>query len=428
MLHLGIDRDARRGLTAAVFGFLLDAYDLLLILSIVPIISTIFAPQLTGSLAIIASLAALVIALISRPIGSLIFGYLADRIGRRRVLVITILGFSLATFFTGVLPTYQQVGVLALILLYIVRAIQGIFIGGEYAAGNPFALEFAPQNRRGLVSGLLAAAFDAGVLLSSLVVFLISSSMSREDFINYGWRIAFFTGLIPAALGLYIRLGVPESRIWERIQEIRRKAQIQMSSTRISPWLYVSTSLLMAGFLYTYYSTVGFYSTLISNYLKYPVANASLVLTVTNGLILLAHLSSGILSDFVGRRPALILLGVLSIILAVPIFITLPSIASDFNTLLITLAVIGAIVNSAYAIHAAYITESYPTLRRGLGYGLSYALGLIIGGSAPLILVPLGTALGSIFVAIAINIILGQLLVVGIALARPETKGLSMER
>jgi MFS family permease len=167
---------------------------------------------------------------------------------------------------------------------------------------------------------------------------------------------------------------------------------------------------------------------LISNYLHYPSPLPSLVLTVTNGAILLAHLGAGALSDLVGRRVSLTSLGLFSIIATVPVFTALPNLASSFNSLLVALALVGALVNSAYGIHAAYVTESYPTLRRGLGYGVSYAVGLIVGALAPLILILLGNALGSVFTAIVINVILGQLLIVSIALTRPETRNLSMER
>jgi len=420
----GLDKDTRRAYIAAMFGFLLDAYDLLLILSVLPLIEILFFPTLTGTLGLLATYGALTISLLFRPLGSSLFGHLADRVGRRRILIITVSGFAVFTFLIGILPIYDQVGILAPVLLYVIRALQGTFVGGEYAAGNPFALEFTPQNRRGLVSGLLAAAFDAGVLLSSLVVFVLSSLLPGQEFVNYGWRIAFFTGIIPAALALYVRLSVPESRMWER----QRKTLSETTRINVSPWLYVATSLLMAGFLYTYYSTVGFYPTLVANYLHYPLSIVSLVLVVINGALLLAHPGAGALSDLIGRRLGLTLLALISIIAAVPVFIALPSLASSFITLFVTLVLIGALVNSAYGIHAAYVTESYPTLRRGWGYGFSYAIGMIIGAFAPMILVLLGSALHSVFIAVAINAALGLLLIMGVALTRPETKNLSMER
>lgn len=428
MSILGLGRDAKRALTASLFGFLLDAYDLLIILSVLPLIQVIFFPELTGILGLLATYGTLSISLLFRPLGSSLFGFLADRIGRRKVLILTVLGFALSTALIGLLPTYDQAGILAPILLYIVRAVQGIFVGGEYAAGNPFALEFSPRNRRGLVSGLLSSSFDAGVLLSSLVVFIISSMVSKQDFIAYGWRIAFFTGLIPAVLALYVRFAVPESKVWE----MRRKAILKLdkigTDSSVNYRLIIATSLLMAGFLYTYYSTIGFYSTLVANYLKYPSPLPSLILTITNAILLVAHLGAGALSDWMGRRKGLILFGITSIVVALLVFIMLPSIAFSFNNVLISLALAGALTNAAYGIHAAYVTESFPTLRRGLGYGISYAIGLIIGAAAPFILILLGNAIGSIFIAIIINVVLGQLMVVTVAISRPETKDLSIER
>ncbi len=201
-----------------------------------------------------------------------------------------------------------------------------------------------------------------------------------------------------------------------------------MPLTKLSPWIFIATSLLMTGYFYIYRSTAILYPLLMQS-LGYSLTfiNNTVYYIEAAGLMLLSHICAGAVSDLVGRKRALILLGALSTIFATAILIDLPSIAPNINTLPTFLGIVGAIANYAYAINITYIAESYPTLSKGLGSGLSYTSGFILGRLAQPILSLLHITTRSISTA-AINIAIGQLLIIGVALARPDTRTLDVER
>jgi len=197
---------AAKSITGQFLGFFMDAYDLMLVTAMLPILEKVFAPPTMSSLtAYLTVLSAYAVTLLMRPLGSAIFGNYADKIGRRNTLMITITGFSVMSALNGAIPTYQAIGIWALITFVIFRIIQGIFIGGEYAAGHPFAMEFAKKSRRGLVSGIVQSGFTWGVALSGFIVTGFYNFFGPTGMYEVGWRWAFVSGLIPLAVALIIR-------------------------------------------------------------------------------------------------------------------------------------------------------------------------------------------------------------------------------
>ncbi len=163
--------------------------------------------------------------MIGRPLGSAIFGNLGDRLGRRDTLLITITGFSIMSALTAALPTYAEIGIAAFIIFLVLRFVQGTFIGGEYAAGHPFAIEYAPTKWRGLASGIAQGAFSwGGVALGGFVVALFVDALGIPAMKAYGWRYVFLTGLIPAAVAVIIRLTMKDSPIFV---EAKQKNQLE---------------------------------------------------------------------------------------------------------------------------------------------------------------------------------------------------------
>src|ERR1700691_2863999 len=147
----------------------------------------------------------------ARPLGSAIFGAYADKIGRRFLLVLTIGGVGLMSLLGGFLPNYAQVGVWSYVIFCSLRLLMGIFFGGEYAVGHTFAIEYAPQNKRGMIGGFIQSGFPLGYVFASLVFALISFLTTKQAMAAYGWRIAFMTGAILVFLALYIAEHLHES-------------------------------------------------------------------------------------------------------------------------------------------------------------------------------------------------------------------------
>ena len=152
----------------------------------------------------------------ARPVGSAIFGHFADKIGRRRLLVITIGGIGVMSLLGGLLPTYSQIGVWSYVMFCVLRFMMGCFFGGEYAIGHTFAIEHAPANKRGMIGGFIQSGFPLGYVFASLVFAAISAMLTKAAMAQFGWRIAFITGVMPVLLAMYIRTRLHESPSFEK--------------------------------------------------------------------------------------------------------------------------------------------------------------------------------------------------------------------
>src|SRR5574341_851988 len=188
MLHLS--RQQKAVVFGSWLGWSLDVYDLVLMLLVMPSVSQLFFPNEDPSLSLFATY---VITLIMRPVGCAFFGSFGDRHGRKKAMIITILGFSIATFATGLLPTYAMAGLLAPALLILVRFAQGIFAGGEWASGAVITMETASRQDRGLLSGFVQSGFTLGFLMASITFQYASVAYAGDAFLETGWRVMFYT-------------------------------------------------------------------------------------------------------------------------------------------------------------------------------------------------------------------------------------------
>jgi MFS family permease len=187
-------------------GFMLDAYDMALVLIMAPILVKVFiSPKGSAAWQYIVIVFSYSITMASRPIGSALFGRYADKIGRRFLLVFTIGGVGIMSVLGGLLPTYAQIGVWSYVIFCTLRLLMGVFFGGEYAVGHTFAIEYAPQKKRGQIGGFIQSGFPLGYVFGSLVFALVSFLTTKEAMLAYGWRIVFMTGVVPVFLALYIR-------------------------------------------------------------------------------------------------------------------------------------------------------------------------------------------------------------------------------
>ena len=213
-------RQAAYALLGQMIGFLLDAYDLMFVTAMTPILAKVLLPsKMPAWLAYFITLFGYVFTIVARPIGSALFGNYADLIGRRNTLLYTLLGAGVLSAITAAISTYAQVGIMAYIIFAILRFIEGIFIGGEYAAGHPFALEQVPIKWRGLAGGIDQSGFAWGVALGGAVVSIFYAWLGLAGMMTYGGRYVFLSGLIPAIVGFIIRLTLPESPVFEEIKE-----------------------------------------------------------------------------------------------------------------------------------------------------------------------------------------------------------------
>ena len=220
------DRDLRRVVAAILIGATIEWYDFFLYGTVAGIVfNKLYFPAADPLVSILLAYTTFAVGFVARPLGGVIFGHFGDRIGRKSMLVMTLMIMGVATVLIGLLPTYQQIGVAAPICLLFLRILQGIGLGGEWGGAVLMTYEYAPENKRGLYASLPQIGLSIGLCLSAGVV-AIASSLPEADFLAWGWRVGFIASFILVVVGLYIRLKILETPEFTKLKEQRQEVAI----------------------------------------------------------------------------------------------------------------------------------------------------------------------------------------------------------
>ncbi len=343
--------NARNAVVAGFLGWTFDAFDFFVLVFVLPAVAKDFGrsiPEL--ALTMTATLA-------TRPLGAVLFGLLADRYGRRPVLMANIAFYSLMEVLSGLAPTYSSF--LAMRLLY------GIGMGGTWGVGASLVLESVPPKWRGLASGLLQEGYAVGYLLAAGAFYTV--------FPRWGWRAMFFIGVIPAVLTLLISVKVQESEAW-------RQARTDWSTYRgaiFGDWRrFLYLVLLLSMFNFFSHGTQDLYPTYLQRQRHYDVNSTALVSAISMVGAIVGGLIIGNLSDRFGRRRSMIVAALLALCV-VPLWVFAPS---------LPLVILGAflmqfMVQGAWGVIPAHINELSPRLARGFFAGFAYQMGVLIASS-----------------------------------------------
>lgn len=209
----------KKVIAAGVIGEVLEWYDFTLYGFFAPILATLFFPTHDPFLSLLATFGGFAAGYLTRPLGGFVFGHLGDRWGRKRALALTLVLMAIPTFLMGLLPTYQDIGIWAPLLLILLRLLQGLSCGGEYTGSIIFLYEHAPKKRQAFFSSLAIMGSFMGGLLSVAAITITTASLSQESLYAWGWRIPFLLGIFTAAIGFYTRLKVNETPIFEQVQK-----------------------------------------------------------------------------------------------------------------------------------------------------------------------------------------------------------------
>jgi MHS family alpha-ketoglutarate permease-like MFS transporter len=413
-------RSRRRSLVAATVGNVMEWYEWSAYAVFAPFIAAaMFNPDDPVS-ALLSTLAVFAVGFLMRPLGGIVFGRIADRRGRKFVLVTTMLTMAGGSLVIGVLPSYESIGAWASLILLLARVAQGFAHGGESATANTYIAEIAPNDRRGLWGSIVFVAIFGGSVVAYTIGGVVTSTMSESAVGQWGWRIPFLLGALLALAALWLRRTMDESEVFEEQDGAPAPAALPRRTVVRAIALVVAMTSGITAAHYTWTSYVSTYA--IAEEGMEP--RTAYWMTVIAQLIALATLPFwGRLSDRVGRRPLILGFAVLMVALQVPL---LGLIGSEGWTLLLASAIALVIVAIPGALLSATMSENFPTRIRTQAIGFAYSISVaVFGGTAPYLnqlLIELGVAwMSSVYIMVLC-------VCTGIAVyLMPETKGIDLK-
>jgi MFS family permease len=371
----------RRAVLSSYLGSVIEYYDFLLYATASAVVfSQVFFSDLDPLVGTVASFGTLATGYIARPLGGIVFGHFGDRIGRKKMLIISMVMMGVGSTLIGLLPTYAQIGVWAPILLVLLRVVQGFAVGGEWGGAVLMSAEHA-SSRRGLWASFTNAGAPSGVVLSTLVLAASASLTGEQEFLAWGWRIPFLISILLLAVGLFVRAKVAETPVFAEaaaekparpplFEVLRHHPRNLALSVGVGFGAFVAQATLTT-LVISYAVQVGF--------LRSTVLNA---LTLSSVVAAIGIIGFSSLSDRVGRRPVVV---AGAVAMAVWAFLMFPMIDSG-STLLLTLVVVvgqGVVHAAMYGPLAALYTELFSTRSRYTGASLGYQISGLGAGIAP---------------------------------------------
>ncbi len=348
-----ITPEARRAVMAAFLGWTMDAFDYFLVVLVYADIATEFGVSLTR-MAFLTT-----VTLIMRPVGAAIFGVWADKVGRKKVLIIDVCFYSIVGFACAFAPNFT--------VLLVLRLLYGIGMGGEWGLGASLAMEAVPPKRRGMVSGIVQQGYAVGYMLAAVAYLIISNTTT------WGWRGLFAFSIVPAALSLFLRARVKESEVWEQTRENVVRSKTTLREILSQPAVlrrFIYLIALMTAFNWMSHGTQDIYPTFLKDGLHFAPNTALYIAILYNVGAILGGTIMGTLSERYGRRVIVIVCAVLGLPL-------LPLFAASTTIGLICLGsfMMQFVVQGAWGVIPAHLNELSPAEIRGFYPGVTYQLG-----------------------------------------------------
>lgn len=397
----------RRAVKAAALGNAMEWFDFGIYSYLAVTIGHVFFPSGNGTVQLLSSFATFAVAFLVRPIGGMVFGPMGDRIGRKKVLALTMMMMAIGTFAIGLIPSYASIGFFSPALLILFRLVQGFSTGGEYGGASTFIAEYAPDKRRGWYGSFLEFGTLAGYVTASGLVLVLTVFLSQGQLDAWAWRIPFLVAGPLGVVGLYLRLRLDETPAFQNLEDrsahTASEAATTIETTTLGDlrdifrkhWRSLVLCICLVGaYNITDYMLLSYMPTYLTDTLHYDSTDSLAILVCTMAALMLIINRVGRLSDRYGRKP-LLLTGMLGFfVLSVPAFLLLGDgglAAVSGGVLLLALSLVCLLGTMSAALPALFPTHvRYGSL--SVGYNLSVSL---FGGTTPLVITALISASGT---------------------------------
>ncbi|PJJ71153.1 metabolite-proton symporter [Diaminobutyricimonas aerilata] len=426
-----------RVIIASLVGTSIEFYDFYVYATAAVIVfPALFFPSDNAFAEQVLSFATFALAFFARPLGSIVFGHFGDRIGRKATLVASLLTMGISTFLIGVLPTFEQIGVLAPILLAVMRFGQGLGLGGEWSGAALLATENAPESKRGIFGSAPQLGAPIGFILANGLFLILSLTLPQDAFLTWAWRIPFLLSAVLVIVGLYVRLKLVEATVFQRAKERGEVAKLPLADVVRTAWrpLILGTFIMLATYVLFYFMTaftLSYGTTPLEGVAKPGLGfdrNTFL------GLLLIGVVFFGIttplagwLADKYGRRRTLIVTTIGILLFGLTFQVWLGQAQQDAFAAVTFLIVGLALMGMTFGPMGALLPELFPTRVRYTGSGISYNVASILGASlAPYVALQLWTTDGDIFL-VGLYLSGAALLTLVALLLTRETRDVSLD-
>jgi MFS family permease len=428
-----IPKDFRRVITAAAGGNVIEWYDFYIFGSLAAVLSVKFFEKSHPVAALLSTIALFTAGFLIRPLGAFLFGWLGDRVGRKFTFLVTLSGMALGTGAIGLIPTFEQIGLTAAIILFCLRMIQGLCLGGQYGGAITYVAEHVSDERRGYYTGWLQTSPTLGIVLSLLVIYATRSYLGSDAFNDWGWRVPFLFSFLLMFIAYYIRVHFQESPIFEEI-----KAKGAMTK---NPWkeAFLSANIkfvliaciVVIGEGVVWYSGQFWALYFLQQVSKLDVLTTSII--VGTGLVIGTPtlIFFGWLSDHIGRKPVILGGFLLAALTYYPLYLWLGSVTKpgdvNYPIAILIVAILVSYVGMVYGPIGAFLAEFFPARIRYTSVSVPYHIGNGWGGGlVPFITTAMFTATGSIAYALVYPIAVPAVcFLLGLWLM-PETRHMSI--
>jgi MFS family permease len=427
-MAIQVQRDFRRVIVAASVGNVIEWYDFYIFGSLAALLSVKFFEKSHPVAALLSTIALFTAGFLIRPLGAFLFGWMGDRVGRKYTFLVTLSGMGLGTGAIGLIPTYESIGLTAAFLLFALRMIQGLCLGGEYGGAITYVAEHVPDERRGYYTGWLQTSPTLGIVVSLAVIILARTYFGNEAFDAWAWRIPFLLSFLLVAIAIYIRLQLQETPIF---QEIRAKGQMTRNPWReaflSSNMKYVAiATIVLIGQGVVWYSGQFWALYFLQQVSKIDPLNSAYIVGAALLIATPSLIFFGWLSDIVGRKPVILGGMLLAAITYYPLYVWLGTVTQPGNinypVAVFIIFILVCYVGMVYGPVGAFLAEYFPARIRYTSVSVPYHIGNGWGGGlVPFVTSAAFAATGSIGYALIYPIVIPAVCFVLAVVLMPET-------